>query len=206
MLRDKPTQTSQSAIGKVATNITGDSNSYDSHDINIYQPVSSGPHRPLTKTLMYKLLQIMISSTEPTGEDFPLTPPPPIEKKLIYNHAPRYLNIINEYSENYARLDSVIKEFPDSEAIIQRLNKMFVNVADVRDDGKLCVGNGDAQLKLIENEIYNMIVNDASFQADEVPEEIINQFCVALIAVAGKLSAPSFRRLCCTFHSGRGRL
>lgn len=184
MLRDKPTQTSQSAIGKVATNITGDSNSYDSHDINIYQPVSSGPHRPLTKTLMYKLLQIMISSTEPTGEDFPLTPPPPIEKKLIYNHAPRYLNIINEYSENYARLDSVIKEFPDSEAIIQRLNKMFVNVADVRDDGKLCVGNGDAQLKLIENEIYNMIVNDASFQADEVPEEIINQFCVALIAVA----------------------
>lgn len=33
-------------------------------------------------------------------------------------------------------------------------------------------------------EIYNMIVNDASFQADEVPEEIINQFCVALIAVA----------------------
>ena len=183
MLRDKPTQTSQSAIGKVATNITGDSNSYDSHDINIYQPVSSGPHRPLTKTLMYKLLQIMISSTEPTG-DFPLTPPPPIEKKLIYNHAPRYLNIINEYSENYARLDSVIKEFPDSEAIIQRLNKMFVNVADVRDDGKLCVGNGDAQLKLIENEIYNMIVNDAGFQADEVPEEIINQFCVALIAVA----------------------
>ena len=183
MLRDKPTQTSQSAIGKVATNITGDSNSYDSHDINIYQPVSSGPHRPLTKTLMYKLLQIMISSTEPTGEDFPLTPPPPIEK-LIYNHAPRYLNIINEYSENYARLDSVIKEFPDSEAIIQRLNKMFVNVADVRDDGKLCVGNGDAQLKLIESEIYNMIVNDASFQADEVPEEIINQFCVALIAVA----------------------
>lgn len=169
MLRDKPTQTSQSAIGKVATNITGDSNSYDSHDINIYQPVSSGPHRPLTKTLMYKLLQIMISSTEPTGEDFPLTPPPPIEKKLIYNHAPRYLNIINEYSENYARLDSVIKEFPDSEAIIQRLNKMFVNVADVRDDGKLCVGNGDAQLKLIENEIYNMIVNDAGFQADEVP-------------------------------------
>lgn len=163
MLRDKPTQTSQSAIGKVTTNITGDSNSYDSHDINIYQPVSSGPHRPLTKTLMYKLLQIMISSTEPTGEDFPLTPPPPIEKKLIYNHAPRYLNIINEYSENYARLDSVIKEFPDSEAIIQRLNKMFVNVADVRDDGKLCVGNGDAQLKLIENEIYNMIVNDASF-------------------------------------------
>lgn len=120
MLRDKPTQTSQSAIGKVATNITGDSNSYDSH----------------------------------------------------------------EYSENYARLDSVIKEFPDSEAIVQRLNKMFVNVADVRDDGKLCVGNGDAQLKLIENEIYNMIVNDASFQADEVPEEIINQFCVALIAVA----------------------
>lgn len=184
MFRDKPTQTSQSAIGKVATNITGDSNSYDSHDINIYQPVSSGPHRPLTKTLMYKLLQIMISSTEPTGEDFPLTPPPPIEKKLIYNHAPRYLNIINEYSENYARLDSVIKEFPDSEAIIQRLNKMFVNVADVRDDGKLCVGNGDAQLKLIENEIYNMIVNDAGFQADEVPEEIINQFCVALIAVA----------------------
>lgn len=71
MLRDKPTQTSQSAIGKVATNITGDSNSYDSHDINIYQPVSSGPHRSLTKTLMYKLLQIMISSTEPTGEDFP---------------------------------------------------------------------------------------------------------------------------------------
>ena len=125
-----------------------------------------------------------IRSTEPTGEDFPLTPPPPIEKKLIYNHAPRYLNIINEYSENYARLDSVIKEFPDSEAIIQRLNKMFVNVADVRDDGKLCVGNGDAQLKLIENEIYNMIVNDAGFQADEVPEEIINQFCVALIAVA----------------------
>lgn len=184
MLRDKPTQTSQSAIGKVATNITGDSNSHDSHDINIYQPVSSGPHRPLTKTLMYKLLQIMISSTEQTGEDFPLTPPPPIEKKLIYNHAPRYLNIINEYSENYARLDSVIKEFPDSEAIIQRLNKMFVNVADVRDDGKLCVGNGDAQLKLIENEIYNMIVNDAGFQADEVPEEIINQFCVALIAVA----------------------
>ena len=78
----------------------------------------------------------------------------------------------------------MIKEFPDSEAIIQRLNKMFVNVADVRDDGKLCVGNGDAQLKLIENEIYNMIVNDASFQADEVPEEIINKFCVALIAVA----------------------
>ena len=52
-------------------------------------------------------------------------------------------------------------------------------MADVRDDGKLCVGNGDAQLKLIENEIYNMIVNDAGFQADEVPEEIINQFCVA---------------------------
>lgn len=184
MHRDKPTRTNQSASGGVATNISGDSNIVDSHDLIINQQSSAGPHRPLTKTLMYKLLQIMISSTEPTGEDFPLTPPPPIDKKLIYNHAPRYLNIINEYSESYARLDSVIKEFPDSEAIIQRLHKMFVDVADVRDDGTLCVGNGDVQLKLIENEIYNLIVNDAGFQADEVPEEIINQFCVALIAVA----------------------
>lgn len=72
MLRDKPTQTSQSAIGKVATNITGDSNSYDSHDINIYQPVSSGPHRPLTKTLMYKLLQIMIRRLSQRAKISPL--------------------------------------------------------------------------------------------------------------------------------------
>lgn len=184
MHHDKPTQTSQDAIGGVATNIIGDSNIVDSHDLFFIQQPSADPRRPLTKTLMYKLLQIMITFTEPTSDDFPLIPPPPIDKKLIYNHAPRYLNIINEYSENYARLDSVIKEFPDSEAIIQRLHKMFVDVADVRDDGTLRVGNGDAQLKLIENEIYNVIVNDAGFQADEVPEEIINQFCVALIAVA----------------------
>lgn len=184
MHRDKSTQTNQSASGGVATNISGDSNTVDSHDLIIYQQSSAVSHRPLTKTLMYKLLQIMISSSEPVDEDFPLTPPPPIDKKLIYNHAPRYLHIINEYSESYARLDSVIKEFPDSEAIIQRLHKMFVDVADVRDDGTLRVGNGDAQLKLIENEIYNVILNDAGFQADEVPEEIINQFCVALIAVA----------------------
>ena len=80
------------------------------------------------------------------------------------------LNIINEYSENYARLDSVIKEFPDSEAIIQRLTKMFVNVADVRADGKLCVGNGDAQLKLIENEIYNkMCIRDRPYAIQTQP-------------------------------------
>ncbi len=184
MYHDKSTQTSQSSSGGVATNINGDSNTVDSHDLIINQQSSVASRRPLTKTLMYRLLQIMISSTGSTDEDFPLTPPPPIDKKLIYNHAPRYLHIINEYSENYARLDSVIKEFPDSEAIIQKLHKMFVDVANIRDDGTLYIGNGDAQLKIIENEIYNVIVNDANFQADEVPEEVINQFCVALIAVA----------------------
>ncbi len=69
---------------------------------------------------------------------------------------------------------------------------MFVNVADVRDDGKLCVGNGDAQLKLIENEIYNMIVNDAAFRLTRSPEEIINQFlrCVDC-RCRGKMQSPS---------------
>lgn len=137
----------------------------------------------LTESLIYSLLQIVYDvSTNPTG-DYPLEAPRPMLEKLSFNNAPRYRVLINEHSEDYARLDGVIKDFPDSERIVLKLRTMFVDVVDEFDkDGNPAVGNGDEQLKKIQTQLVEIILSDRRFDAEAYPIELVEQFCVALIA------------------------
>ena len=169
----------QSTTGDNAIQVRGNNNTINSTTTNIDMT-----HKPLTKSHMHRILKLLMDSSKTNEGDYSLNPPAPLERKLIYNQAPRYVNIIANHAEDYARLDDVLKDFPDSEVIIQRMNDFFIEVAEVQSDGSLCVGNGDAQLKSIETTIYALVVNDASFDANAVPEENIRQFCVALLAVA----------------------
>lgn len=147
---------------------------------NIY--LFAQPH-VLTESLIYNLLRIVYRVSVDSNGDYPLKVPKPMLEKLRFNNAPRYRILINDHSEDYARLDGVIKEFPDSERIVLKLRAMFMNVVDEFDeDGNPAVGNGDEQLEKIQAQLTEVILTDKRFDTEAYPIELVEQFCIALIA------------------------
>lgn len=176
----------QEAMGDQAVNSLGDSNTISSCNfsvgsININQP----PVRCcLTKSLIYKLLKKMLRSKRDCSDDFSLKPPDGLNEKLVYNDALRYRNIIEEYADSYMQLAEVLNDFPDSETVIRKVRLMFLGCVCMNPDGTPKAENGDAVLESIRKEIWTTVTNDADFDSDEVPVEAIDEFCIALIAVA----------------------
>jgi len=138
--------------------------------------------QPLTKSCIYDLLQIIISKKASGNDSFSLVPPAEMNRKLVFNNAPRYMKKFENHSDDYARLDEVMKEFPDSEDIVKKLRDMFFDVADIGHDGILYVGNGDAHLDRMADGLQSLIKNDVNYDINTTSIEVIEQFCVALLA------------------------
>lgn len=137
---------------------------------------------PLTHSLIHDLLDIVYSLPAPVDESYSLKDPAPINDKLKFNNARKYISIIENHADDYSRLDDVMKDYPNSEDIVKKLRDMFIIVADLDVDGSPCVGDGDTQLDQIKLNLFETIVNDSNFDVNKYPSEKIEQFCVALIA------------------------
>lgn len=172
------TSNRQIAKGNDDKQIIGNDNIVDSSICLL----SLQPH-VLTESLIYSLLQIVYDVSMDLNRDYPLEIPKPMLEKLRFNNAPRYRMLINDHSEDYARLDSVIKDFPDSERIVLKLRTIFLGVVDEFDeDGNPAVGDGDDQLERMRMQLIETILNDERFDAKSYPIELVEQFCTALIA------------------------
>lgn len=165
----------QSIKGADNTQIIGDNNLVNSTLVLSQQ-------RTLTHSLIHELLDIVYSLPSPVDDSYSLQDPAQIRTKLRFNNALRYMSVIDNHVDDYARIDEVMKDYPNSEDIVKRLRDMFLKVAVFDEKGNPCVGNGDAQLDSIKTDLYNTIVNDSKFDADKHPVEKIEQFCIALIA------------------------
>lgn len=150
---------------------------------NVVNPTMVLPlPQTLPHSLVYDLLGI-VHSLPPSGDDsYSLKYPAETRAKLRFNNVIRYMSIIDNHVGDYVRVREVMKDYPNSEDIVKKLRDMFLKVADFDDEDNLCVGDGDAQLDSIEDDLYNTIINDAKFDANRHPIEKIEQFCIALIA------------------------
>lgn len=141
------------------------------------------PQPVLTHSLVHELLDIVYALPSSQDNSFPLKDPVQMHAKLRFNKAHRYRAIIDNHADDYARVDEVMKDYPNSEDIVKKLHDMFLGVAMCDGvSGDLIVGDGDAQLDYIKNELRDTICNDAHFDADKYPLEKIEQFCIALVA------------------------
>ena len=165
----------QSVRGSDNTQVIGDGNYVNS---TLVLPLQ----RTLTHSLIHDLLDIVYSLPSSADNSYSLQEPAQIRAKLRFNNANRYVSIIDNHVDDYVRVDEVMKDYPNSEDIVKKLRDMFLKVADLDDEGNPCVGNGDAQLDRIKDDLYNTIINDSKFNVDAHPAEKIEQFCIALIA------------------------
>lgn len=136
----------------------------------------------LTHSLVHELLDIVYSFPASEDDSYSLRDPSQMHEKLRFNNAHRYLLYIDNHFEDYARVDEVMKDYPNSEHIVKKLRDMFIKVAFIDDDGNRCVGNGDEQLDAIKSELFETIVIDSKYRAENHPTELVEQFCFALIA------------------------
>ena len=136
--------------------------------------------RPLTHSLIYDLLDCVDLNSKNTN--YSLQDPVPMKDKLRFNNAMKYIHIIDNHSDDYAQVDLVMKDYPDSEKIIKHLRDMFLDVAEFDKDGTPCVSNGDNQLDSIKKNLKETIAFDPHFDKDKYADEQIEQFCIALIA------------------------
>lgn len=165
----------QTAVGNGIYQVNGNGNT-------IAEKLIVHGQRPLTHSLIHELLDIVYSQPLPKSVDYSLQGPVQIHEKLRFNNAQKYISIIDNHSDDYAQVDSVMKDYPNSEDIVKRLRDMFLDVANFDEDGAPCVGNGNEQLDSIKSNLVEIIVADAHFDADRHTAEQIEQFCIALIA------------------------
>lgn len=165
----------QTAVGNGIYQVNGNGNT-------IVGKLTVSGQRPLTHSLIHELLNIVCSQPLPRSADYSLRNPVQIHEKLRFNNAQKYISIIDNHSDDYAQVDLMMKDYPNSEDIVKRLRDMFLDVADFDEDGALCVGNGNDQLDSIKSNLVETIVVDPHFDADRHTTEQIEQFCIALIA------------------------
>ena len=163
----------QTAIGSHNIQVDGNNN------IIVDSLIVSG-QRPLTHSLIYDLLGIVYLNSKSTN--YSLQDPVPMKDKLRFNNAMKYIHIIYNHSDDYAQVDFVMKDYPDSENIIKHLRDMFLDVAEFDKDGSPCVSNGDKQLDSIKKNLKETIAFDSHFDKEKYTDEQIEQFCIALIA------------------------
>jgi hypothetical protein len=139
---------------------------------------------PLTENEVFDLLKLFMDNvTNPTSLMDTSTLPAKLDTKLIFNNAKRHKLIFENHSQDQELLNQVIEEnVTNSESIIRSVKDIFIEIANLNDDGKPIVGDGDEQLNSIETKIYNIIVNDRKYSSNMYKNEKIKQFIIALLA------------------------
>ena len=166
---------SQSQRGSGNVQIVGNNNCVNNAIAESYCP-------PLTHSVIHDLLNIVYEMPSSNDGGYSLARPAQMHDKLRFNKAARYRLIIDNHADDYARVDEVMKGYPDSETIVKKLRDMLLEVAEMDADGNLCVGNGDEQLGAIKTLLFNTIVADSSYDTSSFSREQIEQFCIALVA------------------------
>lgn len=163
--------------------IKGSNNTQIIGNNNLFNPTILAPTPPLlTHSFIHELLDVVYSLPSSRDDTYALQQPAQMRVKMKFNHAVRYMAIVENHVDDYVRLDEVMKDYPNSEHIVKKLRDMFITVEARDEDGYPIVGDGDAQLDCIKHELFNLIINDSKFDAEIYPREIIEQFCIALIA------------------------
>lgn len=137
---------------------------------------------PLSQTVMYSLLEIVRDSVVNPEDDYSLSDPKEFSDKLVYNNAPRYKEIFMEYADSFGRLEEVIEEFENSEQIVKKIRRLYLEVADYNEHHEMIVGNGDIQLKNIEQTLIQIIKCDKRFWESNMTDEVIEEFVLSLLS------------------------
>lgn len=159
----------------------GDGNTIGNNNNNTTINNFMAPENELTETEIYSLLTIVGTSNIDDNNALSLKEPSELNKKLHYNHAPRYKHKFEMYTVEYGKLDKVIKDFSNSQKIIRKLKTLFINVAEFDDSDDFIVSDGDNQLDQIKDELHHLIVCDPRFVSGNYTEEDIDTFILALL-------------------------
>ena len=170
----------QSATGNENTQINGDHDTVSyNQTINYYSTADMCPHR-LTHSYIHELLDIVNSSLPSENDEYSLQDPAQIHEKLRFNNALHHKMFIDEHAYDYAQVDRAMKDYPNSEDIVRRLRDLYLEVANRDEDGNLSIGDGNSQLRKIEEILRDTIIHDSKFDADKIHSETIDRFCIAL--------------------------
>ncbi|CAJ1180885.1 hypothetical protein [Companilactobacillus paralimentarius] len=138
--------------------------------------------KPVSNIDFNPLLNIFFKEETESKFKFDISKMPArINKKLIFNNAPKHKLIFANHSITYGDFEETIHEFPDSQKIIQKLMDIFYKYAEVDSNGKLIVSNGDNILFTMRDDIKKIIVNDKDFDPNIIADEQIDDFVVAFL-------------------------
>lgn len=109
--------------------------------------------------------------------------PADFQDKLDFNKVIRYKSIYMgaTNSEQMNIIEESVQDMVDSQPLIMRLAKLFADVLLIK-DGKIVPGNGDSQLKIVEQKLNDSILNDSEFWKLGISIEVVDQFVIGLVS------------------------
>lgn len=136
----------------------------------------------LTKSQVYKLLELVISALNDTDSQpqVSLEMPAQITEKLLHNSAHAYIDIFEMQIEYFNIIDESSQSMVASELIIKQLQRLYFRQAERDAQGKILTGNGDLQLDNVKNELFEIIIQDPDYVPD-ITREQVEDFIEALM-------------------------
>lgn len=170
----------QLSLGRGNTQTTNITN-FNGCEVSVQNITEKDNHQPLDKSIVFDLLKLAMALDMPTSDEYPLDPPADFYIKLDYNNAPKYKSIFPIYHDDYARIEEVMKEFFDTQALIKKLQRQFIDEAYKRGDTPENITDGDIILDSIISELCTLVKNDSSYDPEIIKSEHIEQFCTGLV-------------------------
>jgi hypothetical protein len=175
MSRPQQTNNGNNAIQNIGDNARNTINNY-------YTIEQSKPQLP--PTLMEKLLQQYINTIGDYDDEFELKLPSKLNLKLEFNHAKQYIDLFQSYAFYWDQLNSVERDFPNSQLIFNDLHRMFIEKLILSNSNGIKEINGDQLLSEMREKIHDRILKSQGFDAIAVCDEQLQAFCICLLALA----------------------
>ncbi|MBB1070580.1 hypothetical protein H5S40_10530 [Limosilactobacillus sp. RRLNB_1_1] len=160
--------------GNSNTQINGDNNTVN---------LSINPNK-LTKSIIYKLLVIIDNSDISISGEFSLKAPAEMNRKLVFNKAPKYVHIFARYAYNLENFSQVLENcFENSQNILVKVANIFdEKAAKFDDNAEYVIDNGDIQLDIVKKNLIFCILNDPRYNENEYDDITIESFVYILMA------------------------
>lgn len=139
--------------------------------------------RRLQKTTVHRLLRIFLNNSAPLTPTYELVVPEKIERKLEYNEAIRFKLKLNSFTANFLTVESALNDLENSEKIIRKLERLFIEHAVLGQDNKPMASRGDDILRSMEESLKTLLENDPDFDQTNAETEDLEEFCIGLLAV-----------------------
>lgn len=142
-----------------------------------------GSQPQLAKSLIFDFLKIFINSSSPKSEMNILNLPAPLNQKLIFNNASRYIQIFKNHAHDSSIIDYVItNDLTDGQKAIDRLKDMFYMYVDIDENGDSLPTNGEEIISQLKDDLYDIITKDIRFISSETDDETIFNFAYAFLS------------------------